>query len=132
MRAKEGRGALLYVPEARRHLEVCAPRAVREWLGDLDQGSGPLFRSVRKGGALGGRLSERAVDLIVREISLSIGEDAVFSAHSLRADLITTLAAQGRTELEIMEQSRHRSSAMVRVYARSSDAKRASPLHGAW
>ena len=55
-----------------------------------------------------------------------------YSAHSLRAGLVTTLAAQGRTELEIMEQSRHKSSAMVRTYARAGDAKRTSPLHGAW
>jgi integrase len=129
---QDGRGAVLYVPMARDLLDVCAVRAVRAWLSDLAESAGPLFRSVRKGGAIGGRLSDRAVDLVVRSVSGDVGGSFAFSAHSLRAGLVTTLAAQGRTELEIMEQSRHKSSAMVRTYARSEDAKRASPLHGAW
>ncbi len=129
---QEGEGALLYVPRAQQILEVCAVRATRAWLECGVGTSGPLFRSVRKGGALGGRLSARAVDLVVRGACSAIADGASFSAHSLRAGLVTTLASQGRTELQIMEQSRHKSSAMVRVYARSSDAKRASPLTGAW
>jgi integrase len=129
---QEGQGAVLYVPQARELLDVCALRAVRAWLRDIAETTGPLFRSIRKGGAIGGRLSDRAVDLVVRSVSRDVGGAVPFSAHSLRAGLVTTLAAQGRTELEIMEQSRHKSSAMVRTYARELDAKRASPLHGAW
>jgi len=129
---QEGQGALLYVPQAQQILEVCAVRATRSWLECGAGASGPLFRSVRKGGALGGRLSARAVDLVVRRACSGIGDGLPFSAHSLRAGLVTTLASQGRTELQIMEQSRHKSSAMVRVYARSMDAKRTSPLTGAW
>lgn len=129
---QEGQGAVLYVPQACELLDVCAVRAVRAWIVDLAGTTGPLFRSVRKGGTVGGRLSDRAVDLVVRSVTGEVGSAAAFSAHSLRAGLVTTLAAQGRTELEIMEQSRHKSSAMVRTYARSQDAKRASPLHGAW
>ncbi len=55
-----------------------------------------------------------------------------FSAHSLRAGLVTTLAERGRTEVEIMRQSRHRSSAMVRAYTRPLDAKQGCPLRGAF
>lgn len=129
---QESRGAVLYVPMARELLDLCAVRAVRAWIADLAESVGPLFRSVRKGGAIGSRLSDRAVDLVVRSVSVDVGGPFAFSAHSLRAGLVTTLAAQGRTELEIMEQSRHKSSAMIRTYARTEDAKRASPLHGAW
>ena len=129
---QEGKGVVLYVPQACEFLDVCAARAVRAWIGDLAGSTGPLFRSVRKDGAIGGRLSDRAVDLVVRSVSGDFDSGAAFSAHSLRAGLITTLAAQGRTELEIMEQSRHKSSAMVRTYARAQNAKHASPLHGAW
>lgn len=130
---QEGQGAVLYVPLAQESLEACAVRAVRAWLVDLGEPvSGPLFRAVRKGGTLGERLSERAVDLVVRRAGNILECEAPFSAHSLRAGLVTTLAAQGRTELQIMEQSRHKSSAMVRRYAREVDAKRSSPLHGAW
>jgi integrase len=129
---QEGQGAVLYVPMARELLGACAVRAVRDWISDLAEAAGPLFRSIRKGGSIGGRLSDRAVDLVVRSMTGDVGGAATFSAHSLRAGLVTTLAAKGRTEFEIMEQSRHKSSAMIRTYAREADAKRASPLHGAW
>lgn len=130
---QEGQGAVLYVPLAGESLEVCAVRAVRAWLVDLGEGaSGPLFCAVRKGGALGSRLSERAVDLVVRRAGSVLEGEAPFSAHSLRSGLVTTLAAQGRTEIQIMQQTRHKSSAMIRRYARELNAKRASPLHGMW
>ncbi len=55
-----------------------------------------------------------------------------YSAHSLRSGLVTTLAERGRNEQQIMQQSRHRSTAMVRVYTRPLDAKHGCPLHGAY
>ena len=51
---------------------------------------------------------------------------------SLRAGLVTTLAERGRTEVKIMRQSRHKSSAMVRTYTRPLDAKQGCPLRGAF
>jgi site-specific recombinase XerD len=50
---QEGQGGVLYVPQAREILDVCAVRAVRAWIGDLCEITGPLFRSIRKGGAIG-------------------------------------------------------------------------------
>lgn len=83
-------------------------------------------------GAVGGRLSARAVDLAVRRIGQRVEGEHLFGAHGLRAGLVTTLAAQGRTEIQIIDQTRHKSSAMIPRYARELDAKRASPLHGMW
>lgn len=50
----EGRGAVLYVPLATELFGVCAVRATRQWRQDLGEEAGPLFRSIRKGGAIGG------------------------------------------------------------------------------
>ena len=60
------------------------------------------------------------------------GRERGFSRRSLRPEPVTDLNEHGRTELENMEQNRHESSAMVNLYTRSSDAKAATPLRGAW
>ena len=85
-----------------------------------------------KGGHIGSRLSDRDVDRIVCRVTEEAGQEGRFSGHSLRAGLVTGLAERGRTEIEIMQQSRHKSSAMIRLYARSVDAKASTPLRGAW
>lgn len=130
-----GEGADLYVPIAN-NAQLCAVRAVREWLqaAAIIGAAGALFRRVSGLAGVGERLSDRSVDLVVRRCAKRAGLDAEgrYSAHSLRAGLVTTLAERGRTEVEIMRQSRHRSSTMVRTYTRPIDAKRGCPLAGAF
>jgi hypothetical protein len=128
-----GEGASLYVPEAG-NPQLCAVRAVRAWTAAAGITEGALLRRVVGAGRIGERLSDRSVDLTVRRVAKRAGLDGEgrYSAHSLRAGLVTTLAERGRTEVEIMRQSRHRSSAMVRTYTRPLDAKQGCPLRGAF
>lgn len=76
----------------------------------------------------------RSANLVLDRCAKRAGLDGEgrYSAHNLRAGLVTTLAERGRTEVEIMRQSRHRSSAMVRAYTRPVDAKLGCPLAGAF
>jgi len=126
-----GEGAHLHVPRAG-NPTLCAVRALTVWLEASGVTEGALFRRVRKGGTVLGRIPERTIDHIVRETARRARFEGRYSAHSLRAGLVTALAERGRTEAEIMVQSRHKSSAMVRLYTRPLDAKRACPLRGAW
>jgi integrase len=130
---QEGVGSDLYVPLAN-NPGLCAVRAIRDWLEAASLTDGPLLRAVRGRAEVGGRLTDRSVDLVVRRCAKRAGLDAEgrYSAHSLRAGLVTTLAERGRTEVEIMRQSRHKSSAMVRTYTRPLDAKQGCPLRGAF
>ena len=82
--------------------------------------SGPLFRPIDKHGRIGpGRLSDRAVALVVKRTAAAAGLDPErYAGHSLRARLATSAAEAGASERSIMNQTGHRSVTMVRKYIR--------------
>ena len=58
--------------------------------------TGPLFRSIRKGGKLGDRLTDQSVADIVKVHAERVGLDpALFAGHSLRAGFLTSAAKRG-------------------------------------
>ena len=61
-------------------------------------GSGPLFRRIDRHGHIGaGRLSDKAVALILKRAARAAGFDAAeLGGHSLRAGLATALEGRGR------------------------------------
>ena len=66
-----------------------------------------------------GRLSDRAVALVVKEYAAKAGLDVDgFSGHSLRAGYITTAAEAGADMHRIMDQSRHVDVRTIRGYVR--------------
>jgi integrase len=68
------------------------------------------------------RLADQRVALIVKRRGVTIGQDPkLFAGHSLRAGLAISAAAGGATERDIMQQTRHRSVAMVRRYIREGE-----------
>lgn len=72
---------------------------------------------------LGRRLSGKAIGEIVKVSAASAGYDwDQFTAHSLRAGLITEAHESGKNEADIMATSRHTSTEVFRTYIRSSDA----------
>lgn len=100
--------------------ESCPVRSLQAWLEESGINEGPLFRSVNRHGNLQeGRLSDKAVALIVKRCAESAGLDATkYSGHSLRAGMATSAAAAGVSERAIMRQTGHRSEQMVRKYIR--------------
>lgn len=96
------------------------PRHPRVWLEASGIESGPVFRPInRHGQILPTRLSDRAVALIVKRAAQPAGKDpAEFAGHSLRSGLATAAAIGGASERAIMNQTGHRSTAMVRRYIR--------------
>jgi integrase len=90
--------------------------------------AGPLFRSITRHGQIQGRLSGFAVAVIVKRYAGVVGLDAAaFSGHSLRVGLCTAAAIAGVPEMDIMRQTGHRSSAMVRRYVREANLFRGNP-----
>lgn len=95
-------------------------RALQAGVSAAGLTEGPLFRAVnRHGQVLPGRLSGYAVALVVKRYAAKAGLDAAaYAGHSLRAGLATSAAAAGASERSIMQQTGHRSTAMVRRYIR--------------
>ncbi len=85
------------------------------------QGQAPgLPRTVNRHGKMQpGRLSDRAVALIVKRAALAAGLDpAKYAGHSLRAGLATSAAQAGVSERAIMAQTGHKSVMVARRYIR--------------
>jgi len=119
---QEGQGAKKAIPYGTNPL-TCPVLAFREWMTVAGISEGALFRGIDRHGKMAGkRLSGRAVALIVKRTAKAVGiANERLSGHSLRAGLATQAAINGASESSIMNQTGHKSSAMVRRYIRDSN-----------
>ena len=122
---QEGQGRKVGIPYGS-HPHTCPVRAMAAWRekSGLTEGSsaaeGALFRAVNRHGKMQpGRLSDRAVALIVKRAAEAAGLDpARYAGHSLRAGLATSAAQAGVSERSIMAQTGHKSVMVARRYIR--------------
>lgn len=116
---QEGQGRKVGIPYGS-HPHTCPVRAMAAWRERAGLSEGPLFRSVNRHGTLQpGRLSDRAVALIVKRAAQAAGLDpARYAGHSLRAGLATSAAQAGISERSIMAQTGHKSVMVARRYIR--------------
>lgn len=102
--------AIFYSPE----LAVCPVRSLQAWLRVLGRTEGPVFVSLRKNQRLTTRrLTSKYINLIVQQ---SLG--AAYTAHSLRASFVTVSKLNGADDSKVMNQTKHKTSAMIRRYTR--------------
>ena len=107
---------------------TCPVRALEQWMKQASIKTGPVFRRVTHAQTIGGGLDPRSIGEIVkrmlRQAGLSEQELKRYGAHSLRAGFATEAYRNGASELAIMRQTGHKSSAMVRRYIRTDKADR--------
>jgi len=124
-----GQGRKVGIPYGSRP-ETCPVRAVQGWL-EAARPAGPLFCSINRHGQAGAALTAQSVALVVKRYAAAAGLDAAqFSGHSLRAGLATAAAVAGVSERAIMNQTGHRSAAMVRRYIRDGNLFRENAAAG--
>lgn len=116
---EEGVGEEVGIPRGRKPA-TCAVTKLKAWLDTLNIERGPIFRRILKNGViLQDRLSDHAVATIVKSYVGHAGfSPKEYSGHSLRAGLATSAALAGQSYGQIMQQTRHKSEKMVRVYIR--------------
>ena len=121
---QEGEGMTKAIPYGRNE-ETCPVRALDAWLAvaKLTNKCEPILRPVDwHGNVKGTRLDDQSVALIVKHYAEKAGLDPnLFAGHSLRAGLPTSAAAAGVEERDIMAQTGHRSTQMVRRYIRDGE-----------
>lgn len=117
---QEGQGRLVGIPHGV-HEGTCPVRAMQEWLQAAGISEGAVFRGMNRHGQLiSSRLSGRAVADIIKRAADAAGLDSrKISGHSLRAGHCTTAARAGVEERVLMQQTGHKSSAMLRRYVRA-------------
>ena len=107
--------ALFYSPDA----PICPVRTLQKWVGLLERSKGPLLVRIRKGNELTEeRLTDQSIGAIVKK---HVGKN--YSAHSLRASFVTTAKLNGADDSEVMQQTKHKTSAMIRRYTRLDSIK---------
>jgi hypothetical protein len=85
---QEGTGQIIAIG---RGSVACPVVALKTWLAAAGITSGAIFRSVRKGGAVGGRLSAQAVAHVVKDYAERVELDpALFAGHSKRSGFLTS------------------------------------------
>ena len=116
---QEGQGRKVGIPYGS-HPHTCPVRAYLAWIEKCGLTEGALFRSVNRHGTLqAGRLSDRAVALIVKRAAEKAGLNPdKYAGHSLRAGLATSAAQAGVSERAIMAQTGHKSVMVARRYIR--------------
>jgi integrase len=126
---QEGLGRPIGVPHGK---EACPVQALKAWLEAARITEGPVFREVTRHGRVGDKaLSGRSIARVVQASALAAGLEASSDAgHSLRAGLATSAARGGKSERSIMNQTGHRSSAMVRRYIRDAELFRDNAAEG--
>jgi site-specific recombinase XerD len=98
---------------------------LKRWVeaGGITQASA-LFRRIRKGGDVRGRMTPQTVGLIVKKLG---GED--YSGHSLRVGFAVSSAEAGVDLRSIATVTRHASMEMPKRYAERADQLRTSPYN---
>ena len=109
----DGQGAMLY-------LHRDSVMLVERWLTESRVAGGPLFRSLRRGGAVGGRLDASQVPRIYKGMAERAGlsRPAVqrIAGHSPRVGAVQDMIASGIRISAIMQAGRWKSAAMVQRY----------------
>jgi site-specific recombinase XerD len=101
---------------------ACPVVALKAWLEAAGISTGPVFRSVKKGGVVAGRLPAQSVADIVKAYAERVGLDpALFAGHSMRSGFLTSAAKRGASIFKMMDQSRHRSVETLRGYVHDAE-----------
>jgi integrase len=107
---QEGEGQRKALPYGSRS-DTCPVKALSDWVETAAIEGGPIFRRVTKSGkVLPERITDRTIAQIIKK-----------HAHSLRAGLVTDGFAAGVPEAVIMEQTGHRSHAVMTGYRREAE-----------
>jgi integrase len=117
---QEGEGR--QVPILKLRGSLCAMQALRAWLDAAGIEKGALFRPINRHSQVAkNRLSSDAVGTIVKWYVEKVGLDSKgYSAHSLRAGLVTSAARAGAAVWQIKKQTGHKSDQVLAGYIRDS------------
>jgi len=117
---QEGAGQVIAIPHGTKIQPVAT---LKGWLSAAGITDGPVFRSIRKGGAVQAEaLSTTSIAQIVKDAAERAGLPAEqFSGHSLRAGFLTSAAKAGSNLWKMAEVSRHRRLETLQGYVRDAE-----------
>jgi integrase len=101
--------------------DTCPIRALRGWLGVSGITEGPVFRRVGQSGNVGPGLNPNSIGWLIQKLvgKAKIRHPELYGGHSLRAGFVTEASANNATDNQIMKQTGHKTTTMVRRYSRA-------------
>jgi hypothetical protein len=123
-----------FIPRLENDNPLCGAAALERWLELLDDPSGPLFRAIDGSGKISNRrMSYKTVSRIVKRYAETVGmhEDDLAST-SIRAGIVTQMAMDGFSDVQIALITRRRSLESLQIYYRPGpdSAHSSVPLNG--
>jgi len=113
---------------------TCPARVLERWLLERGSAAGPLFCQLARPGdgvRPHKRMTGEAVGDLVQEAAARAGLDPRrYGAHSLRAGVATAAAANGESDVAIMQRTGHKSAASMARYVRPGRLFMHDPLRG--
>lgn len=115
---QEGAGRFVDIPFSGSET-YCPVRAIQAWIMCSKSSSGPVFRSITKGGRIKDkRLGDRDIAYMLKKYCKPFGFSDQIAGHSLRAGHVTSSIKMGTPETWIMRQTGHTSVDTLRKYER--------------
>ena len=125
-------GRVVFVPMSRK-LSTCPARLVQRWISAAGVEDGPLFRRVdRHGSVLKRGLTGEGIGRTIASLAETAGVTgglpgrSSVTGHSLRAGFVSEAKRRGAPDHHVMASTGHKTSAMLAVYARESNARDAA------
>lgn len=115
------------------HLE--AVERLDNWLGELADSDGPLFRPARtargrgRDGFRAQAMSRRAVEYLMERYVRALGLDPSVTVHSMRVTAITTAREQGCDIIDLQDWAGHADPRTTLTYIRNRDRLSRSPAY---
>lgn len=120
---QEGRGRKVAIPKGTGATDPVTE--LRRWLDAAKLTEGAVFRSVHEEyiQPVGRRLSGNDVARIIKRamVRCRCGDPTKFAGHSLRSGFVTAAARAGKSQLDVMRQTGHKTTAMLARYYREAD-----------
>lgn len=127
---QSGEGQEIALPYGSNPL-TCPVRAMQDWLEASGISSGAIFRGIDRHGNIKERLTPQSVRLIVKRCCEKVGlAPDKYGAHSLRSGFCSTAARAGKTEHQIMRQTRHRKADSLQRYIKYGTLFEDNPASG--
>lgn len=127
---QEGIGATVSIVRGKDH---CPIRALLDWLEASGITEGPVFRRIRKGGAIDPEkpLSGKSVANLIKQYAKAAGlNPADYSGHSLRSGMLTSAAENGADLIPLAQHARHKDPKQTLHYINQANRYNNNPTEG--
>jgi integrase len=113
---QQGEGQTVQIPYGK-HKDTCPILALKAWLDSSHIKKGAVLRAITRHGVVQpGKMTDKAVALIIKKRAKGLFDEKRVAGHSLRRGLVTSALEAKVSDTVVMKQTRHTSVNMLKEY----------------